>query len=616
MIAARPAQRALVGIALLVILLAASLLRFSGLDREGRWCDEYWQTRAYDLPLTYPHYVVMAAREHGQPPLDYLLGWLVAKVARSDWVRRAPAAIFGVAGVALCFLFVRRITSPAEGLIAAALLAVSPLHWSLSQEARPYTICIAFLLLAMWAMARALQNPTRGRLLAYAGASYLMVLTRGMLPYVVLLGVGVTLTVALLFVRLRSPAPEEENYRALRRVWLVTMLVGLAAVPILVFLMYDNGFITFTSAGRRNGDLFGAPFLNRLESNAAIWAGLPAAMFGPGGAAILVLAAAGAMLCVLRRHALSLPGRYTLATLAIVPVLYLLTYSGAVSFHPINYRYGLFVVPIVAIFAAIATAAALRSFWRSTRPGPTVCWAVTIAIVFLMVAPAATTTVTRTTRYYHPDWRSLAAHLVDKVTPQDVIIVFQDRPLGRPQMTFWGKYDWPREMEKPLAEPAWTLASSEAHWRRLVAQTGRPLVVIRQEFQPGPKDDYVRYGLAEAPPGMTLSKFRGLDLLTRSSQDGANTTAQLIEACNALIALPKQHPDSNVMLYVLRSRLELLSGELATAAESFEQARRATPPKLAEWFDDAVAAYAATLAEALARAATTQPKELPTPHRG
>ena len=39
-----------------------------------------------------------------QPPLDYVLGWAVSKIEASDYLRRTPAAFFGVTGVAACFL--------------------------------------------------------------------------------------------------------------------------------------------------------------------------------------------------------------------------------------------------------------------------------------------------------------------------------------------------------------------------------------------------------------------------------------------------------------------------------------------------------------------------------
>ena len=598
-------KRRLIWIAIAAILIAASFLRFSGLDREGRWGDEYWQTRAYDLPITYPHYVVMAAHEHGQPPLDYLLGWTLAKFARSDWVRRAPSAFFGVVGVALCFLLVRRLTSPVEALIAAALLTVSPLHWTLSQEARPYTICTALLLLVLWTLARALTRPDRRRLLVFAAACYGMVLTRGMLPYVVLLAIGITLTVGLLLRRGEAQTTGSAEFRALRRVWATTVLVGLAAVPVLVFLMYGNGFITFTTAGRQNGALFGAPFLDRLALNASIWTELPIHMFGPSAPVILVLAVAGIVLCVRRRNALSLSARYTLASVAIAPVLYLLTYTAAVSFHPINDRYGLFVVPIVAIFAAIPVAAVVVRFARSAQARPVLAWTAGLAVVILLLASPAASTFGRTRQYFRPDWRGCAEFLEDRVTPEDVIIVFQDRPLGRPQMTFWGKYDWPREMDKPLAEPAWTLASSEPHWQRLAAKTGYPYIVIRYDLEPGLKDDYLNHGLTEAPPGMTLKKFRSLDLLTRSPRDPNHMTGRLIRACDDLIAIPKQHADSNVMLYVLRSRIELLANDPTAAACSLELAKKAKPNRLSQWFDDAVAIHADALADALANSTTT-----------
>ena len=68
---ARPAAQAgrwPINAALVMILAGAGLLRLGGLDREGRWGDEYFQTMQYDMS---PHYVVLGARTNNQPPLAF-----------------------------------------------------------------------------------------------------------------------------------------------------------------------------------------------------------------------------------------------------------------------------------------------------------------------------------------------------------------------------------------------------------------------------------------------------------------------------------------------------------------------------------------------------------------
>ena len=58
----------------------------------------------------------------------------------SDAVLRAPSALAGIATIPLVYAAVRRLASREIALAAAALLAVAPLHVSISQDARPFVL--------------------------------------------------------------------------------------------------------------------------------------------------------------------------------------------------------------------------------------------------------------------------------------------------------------------------------------------------------------------------------------------------------------------------------------------------------------------------------------------
>lgn len=592
--------------ALALILAGAGLLRLSGLDREGRWGDEYQQTRSYDLPLTYPHYVVMAAKQQGQPPLDYLIGWLLTRVHRSDWMRRMPAAVFGILGVALCFALTRRMFSPPAGLVAAGLLAVAPLHTALSREVRPYTIAMAAMLLALLAMERALSQPVRRRLIVYAVVAYVFTLTRGLLPLVVLLSIGVSLTLVWVLPALSGKRPTEFRHTqgwpegAIRRVWFTTLLVGLAAVPMVFFLVSGNPYTVLNSAGRTAGTLRGQPLFERLSVNLAAWADLPRDIFGEAYAVVLAFVFLGLLRLwreVRRARGPSPTSRLILGVMLLSGPLYLIVYSATVSFHPINTRYGMFLTPILSIIAALGFVQ-ITQWLRQIAPERIGLRVLASTVVLsILVASPMHMTLRRMNYFSRPDWRGCAARLEPTVSPNDVIVVFQDRPLLEPQATFWGKYDWPVSMARPLAEPLWSLASSESHWQRLTKQDGQVYVVIRREVRAGPEDIYLSYGLAEAPSGATLEKFRGLDLLTlRSPADSA--VGRLIQACNLLASMPKEHADSDAMVLALRSRLELLGGQFAFAVESYDRAQQLVPAGLSDWFADSMADHITALNQA------------------
>ena len=617
---------------LTIVLIGASLLRFTGLDREGRWGDEYHQTRSYDLPLTYPHYVVLAARDQRQPPADYLIGWLLAKVHRSDWMRRAPAAFFGVLGVALCFALTRRMFAPGEGIIAACLVALAPLHWALSREARPYTIATAAMLVMFLAMERALSEPTRRRLIIYAAAAYAFTLTRSLLSLVVLLAIGMALTLAWAIVRLRegqrqgilshrdhrglrekfgsflffsvasvfsvaSPNPGSQGalrrqaaLRPIRRVGMATLLVGLAAIPMFLFLASGDVYTVLSSSSAALGTVLGQPWPQRLAANLATWTTVPRDMFGDGFLIVITFVLLGLVRCWRERRALSPAGRLILGVMLLSGPLYLLVYSTAVTFHPINTRYALFLIPILSILAGVGFIGLVRGL-RRIAPGYVGLrgLASSVALAVLLASPMHKT-LSLTNHFFRPDWRGCAAYLETRVSPRDVIIVFQDRPLSRPQATFWGKHDWPASMARPLAEPAWSLVSSQSHWQRLTKQDGQVYLVIRRTVRAGPRDAYLARGLKEAPHGTTLTKFRGLDLLTLSAP-ADSAIDRMIQACDILISIPKKHADSDAIPLALRSRLELLAGQRPSAAESFDRARQLVPPRLSDWFSARLAVH-------------------------
>ena len=178
-----PAERC--SIALLAILVVATLVRFAGLGSKPLWIDEAMTALVVlgrgpdDVPLgvarpltalasifslnpaaTWLDVVtrlVDPAVQHTHPPLFYVLvhawlGWLAPPLSELAWTLRAVAAVFGVLAVGLIFGLARSAFGQRAGLIAAALAAVSPAMVMLAQEGRNYTLPLALLAAAFWVM--------------------------------------------------------------------------------------------------------------------------------------------------------------------------------------------------------------------------------------------------------------------------------------------------------------------------------------------------------------------------------------------------------------------------------------------------------------------------------
>jgi 4-amino-4-deoxy-L-arabinose transferase-like glycosyltransferase len=126
---------------LAVILIAGGLLRFSGLDQESLWADEYHSLLNAMQP-TWRAVSQHAWLQGVQPPYFWLLHGFIQLVSPSDVALRIPSAVCGVMAIFFLYQLGRLLiaTRPGFALMGAALLALSPMHIWYSQEARPYAL--------------------------------------------------------------------------------------------------------------------------------------------------------------------------------------------------------------------------------------------------------------------------------------------------------------------------------------------------------------------------------------------------------------------------------------------------------------------------------------------
>ncbi|MGH7411837.1 MAG: glycosyltransferase family 39 protein [Candidatus Methylomirabilis sp.] len=120
----------------LVVTIVGGWLRFQGLGRDSLWSDEAASFLQTSLPL--PKLLPRVAR-NVHPPLYFLLLHGILTFGDSETLLRWPSALFGTLSIPLLYLFGRALFGGPVGLLAALLLAVSPLHLWHSQDARMYT---------------------------------------------------------------------------------------------------------------------------------------------------------------------------------------------------------------------------------------------------------------------------------------------------------------------------------------------------------------------------------------------------------------------------------------------------------------------------------------------
>jgi len=142
----------------LVILLAFALRVFR-LDAQSLWYDE-----AFSVYLAHFDLATIAARTAAdiQPPLYYaLLHFWIALAGDSEFALRFLSLVFGVTTVPLAYATARRLFDVTSARLAALLVALAPLYVWYAQEARMYTLITFLLLLASYALWRALDEPAR-----------------------------------------------------------------------------------------------------------------------------------------------------------------------------------------------------------------------------------------------------------------------------------------------------------------------------------------------------------------------------------------------------------------------------------------------------------------------
>ncbi|MGH2956834.1 MAG: glycosyltransferase family 39 protein [Solirubrobacterales bacterium] len=205
--------------ALAVIIALAAALRFWGIDGQSFWSDEYF-THLHASQAGFGAMLSSVSEEEVSPPLYHVLAWLwVHAFGTGDAGLKSLSALLGTATVPVVYVGVHQLASRRAALVAAALVATSPLLVWYSQEARPYSLLILLSAASFAFFARALRAPSRGALAGWAAASSLALASH------YLAGLLIVPEAALLFVRLR------ESRRAVAVATGVVALVVAALLP-------------------------------------------------------------------------------------------------------------------------------------------------------------------------------------------------------------------------------------------------------------------------------------------------------------------------------------------------------------------------------------------------
>jgi mannosyltransferase len=217
-------------------------LRFATLGAQSYWFDEAQAAHELHLSLGAMFHSVFGIETN--PPLYFVVGWAWVHVFGAGEVGlRSLSALAGVAAIVLAYLCGRELVSREAGLVAAALVALSPFMIWYSQEAREYMLLAALGGASLLFWARAWHEPSRRNIVGWAIFSALALLTHSFAVFLVVP------EAAWLLYAIRT--------RAVAIAVGVQVVVQAALLPIALGNSTQNllGFISATPLGERIQDV-------------------------------------------------------------------------------------------------------------------------------------------------------------------------------------------------------------------------------------------------------------------------------------------------------------------------------------------------------------------------
>jgi mannosyltransferase len=188
-----PASPELIALGGLVLL--GAVLRFATLDLQSYRYDEAVTVGRILHPSLFDT-LAAVPRSESTPPLYYALAWFWSRLFGTGEVGlRSLSALAGTASIAVVYLAARALPLPRRsGLIAAAIVAVSPVLIWFSQDARAYALAFLLTALSFLFFARARRGGARRDLTWWAVFSALALATHYFAGFVVIPEAALLLT--------------------------------------------------------------------------------------------------------------------------------------------------------------------------------------------------------------------------------------------------------------------------------------------------------------------------------------------------------------------------------------------------------------------------------------
>ncbi|WP_299473450.1 glycosyltransferase family 39 protein [uncultured Roseibium sp.] len=387
-------------ILLTAILLIAAVLRFHNLDRTSLWYDEAVSWSQSNGSIT--ELLTLVASDN-YPPLHNIVLWLTMPVlGDSETALRLPSASLGLLSVWLVYLIGKQLQGREAGLLAAALLAISPLHIWYSTEARMYALLAACGLAFLLAVLKVLQRPSVFwfTTLVFTGACFLYSHIYALFGFA---SAGAVCGTVALFEIHRTRKPLKSN------AFVASLAMGISTALFLpwLYLLFERA-----RSVADEGFWIAYPNLQFLET----------LVFGLSSSLMLFwllvgLALTGAALAffkpISKQSTPPTSKQAVLVCLAYSIGPLLLAYLYSVLLQPILFdRYLIAAWPGLIVLAAMG----------ATRQAPRIASVALVGAALYLTFPQLNFTLTNKIR---PEWRTIAAFLEENRAPEDKLLLYK-----------------------------------------------------------------------------------------------------------------------------------------------------------------------------------------------
>jgi len=402
-----------------LVLLGALAIRLVRLDFQDIWWDE---ARNIDVARRPVADIAPAPELDIHPPVYfYLLHVWMRLMGESAFAIRLLSVLFGVVTVAVLYQFGCAVGGRAAGVLSALVACLAPFAIGEAQEARMYTMGLAWVSLAGWCLWRAVRSEATGEWWDWVG--FCLFSSLALLTHYSTLFVLAAYAVFAMLTWATAPR---------RRQFGFGVRVVLAGLGILVLCLPQAAIAWRQIPGYRNPNLT-VPTLS--EYLGRCWQAFSVGLnIGPQGAETALLVLAGLILLSITVTGVTAVGgrgkagqrgsragwvwALLLLWLFLPLALYYWVLLDRSAFHP---RYISFIAPAYWLLLG----ALLSVFWRKSR----LLGAVATAALLVALIPAVGSDLTDSA-FFREDASGLASWLGSAATPADLVLADQRYPLG------------------------------------------------------------------------------------------------------------------------------------------------------------------------------------------